>query len=101
MTKYRAISDTGKRSPMTDSREELDRWSSLQVTTGDADVVWQYAVRPQKPNPLPRGDRQELVGRYERPEYRVNPPTPLESADPSPLRASGDANHAGSVARGS
>jgi hypothetical protein len=67
MTKYRAVSDTGKRSPVTESREELDRWSSREVTTGAAETVWQYAIQPQAPNPHPRGDRQELVGRYERP----------------------------------
>jgi hypothetical protein len=65
MTKYRAV--TGKRSPVTESRAELDAWSSQEVTTGAADVVWQYAIWPQSPNPHPRGDRQELVGRYERP----------------------------------
>lgn len=63
--KYRAVTDTGKRSPLTESREELDRWSSDQVMHRDAETVWQYAYLGHR-----SGDpcNSELVGRYERPE---------------------------------
>ena len=54
--KYQAVTDSGRKSPVSESRETIDGWASEQIRMGAASVDV-YGLRPCERGKRPRAER--------------------------------------------